>query len=61
MLEHADNATRVLIMRSFLAQSGARSPAGAMMMLRREYPEASDDERRAAIASSQLIREGAVD
>jgi hypothetical protein len=53
MLENSDTSTRVMIMRSFLAQSGARSPTVAMMMLQREYPEASEEERKAAIVSSQ--------
>jgi hypothetical protein len=53
MLEKADVNTRIMIMRSFLAQSGARSPSVAMMMLAREYPEATEDERKAAIESSR--------
>lgn len=52
MAEEPDNATRIMIMRSFLAQSGARSPSVAMMMLQRAYPEATEDERKAAITSS---------
>ncbi len=52
MLENADTSTRVMIMRSFLAQSGARSPTVAMMMLQRAYPEATEDERKAAITGS---------
>ena len=53
MLENSDTSTRVMIMRSFLAQSGARSATVAMMMLQREYPEATEEERKAAIVSSQ--------
>ena len=53
MLENSDTSTRVMIMRSFLAQSGARSATVAMMMLQRESPEATEEERKAAIVSSQ--------
>lgn len=53
MLENANPSTRVMIMRSFLAQSGARSPTVAMMMLQREYPDATEEERKAAIVNSQ--------
>lgn len=56
MLENANPSTRVMIMRSFLAQSGARSPAMAMMMLQREYPEATEDERQAAIVSCPPVQ-----
>lgn len=45
-------STRILIMRSYLAQSGARSTRVAEMMLERAYPDASVEERRAAIRSS---------
>jgi hypothetical protein len=53
MFENSDTSTRVMIMRSFLAQSGARSAPVAMMMLQREYPQATEEERKAAIVSSQ--------
>jgi hypothetical protein len=52
MAEETDNTTRIMIMRSFLAQSGARSPAVALMMLQRAYPDATETERKQAITSS---------
>ena len=53
MPDNPDATMRVMIMRSFLAQSGARSPGVALMMLRREYPDAPDEERQAAIDPSR--------
>lgn len=56
MPQQSSETTRIMLMRSFLAQSGARSAQIAMMMLKREYPEATEDERKAAITSSQQGR-----
>lgn len=53
MPQDSNLTTRIMLMRSYLAQSGARSPQVALMMLERAYPDASEDERKAAIVSSQ--------
>ena len=52
MLENANPSTRVMIMRSFLAQSGARSPTVAMMMLQREYQPRKSASQRSSTANS---------